>query len=190
MSSSAPVALALGWLICLSSGLSIVGCRVTQGEPGPEVRAPVAASAAVSKSPPVATPQNAGPHVELPAGVDWQTWTDGLSSARSQGRPIMLLVYAHWCQQCKALAPVFADPAVKALSAQLVMVEQNADDRPSWLEETFSGVTRDYVPRIFFVRPDGTVREDIKSGHPKYPYFYSAAGVEELKAAMRKAISG
>jgi hypothetical protein len=47
-----------------------------------------------------------------------------------------------------------------------------------------------YVPRIFFFGPDGNLRRDITSPHPRYPYFYTPRGVDALKRSMRAAVGG
>lgn len=99
----------------------------------------------------------------------------------------MVVVYADWCPHCRALGPVFADPEIEKLSKQFVMVRQNHDDSPAWLEpynQKFGG----YVPRIFFFDKNGKMREDLTSGHPRYPYFYAAEQPEFLKRTMRQAV--
>lgn len=183
--------------------LSIAACRV--GSEASVARAadhPPVANVAASSAPPAkasapasvaaikpAPAKPAGPHLELPANVDWQSWEAGLARAKAENKPVVLLVWAHWCPRCRELAPTFGDPEIAELSKQLVMVEQNADDRPAWLSEKFDNLYGGYVPRVFVVRPDGTVRTDITSGNPQYPYFYvphnKAALVDSLKKALR-----
>ena len=47
-----------------------------------------------------------------------------------------------------------------------------------------------YVPRIFFINPNGEVMTEIynESGHPQYKYFYSNA--ESIADTMEKVIKG
>jgi thiol-disulfide isomerase/thioredoxin len=100
----------------------------------------------------------------------------------------MVLVYADWCPHCRALGPVFSDPEIEALATHLVMVRQNHDEDPPWLQpynEKYGG----YVPRIFFFDSTGKIRDDLTSGHPRYPYFYAAEASDLLKRSMRRAIS-
>lgn len=190
--------------VFLVGSLSLVACRVgpeasaaraadhppatpvsTQSPPRAATSAPASAAAAVK--PPAARP--AGSQVELPANVDWQSWEAGLARAKAENKPVVLLVWAHWCPRCRELAPAFGDAELAELSKSVVMVEQNADDRPAWLSEKFDSLYGGYVPRVFFLRPDGTVRTDITSGNPQYPYFYvpqnKGALVESLKKALR-----
>jgi thiol-disulfide isomerase/thioredoxin len=155
-------------------------------KPTPAV-APVAAAAQ-----PVATaaaaPAAPDPHsVEFRGNIDWHTWSDALGIAARESKPIMVLVYADWCPHCRALGPVFSDPAVEALAKHFVMVRQNNDEDPAWLEpynQQYGG----YVPRIFFFDSKGKMRVDVTSGHPRYPYFYAAEAPEFLKKSMQRVI--
>lgn len=127
-----------------------------------------------------------GSKVNFPAGIKWLPWDAAVKQAKAKGKPICLVVYAHWCPKCRDLAPAFADPEIAKLAKELLMVHQNADDRPDWLAQRF-GKFGGYVPRLFFLRPDGSVAEDIVSGHAKFPYFYQPHKLDQLKAAMAKA---
>lgn len=197
----------LGRFVLLTSVLaglaSLTGCHI-----GPEaVAAPAVGGGAVVMAAPVSSAPKvvavapapvsavlpkraaAGAQLELPTNVAWQGWDAGLARAKAENKPVMLLVWAHWCPRCRELAPTFGDPEVAALAEKMVMVEQNADERPGWLSEKFDSLYGGYVPRVFVLRPDGTVRTDITSGNPEYPYFYvphnKAALVESLKKALR-----
>jgi thiol:disulfide interchange protein len=134
-----------------------------------------------------ARPAEPGHAVEWKGNVAWHTWSEGLSLAARESKPILVLVYADWCPHCRELSPVFADPEVEALAKRLVMVRQNHDDDPSWLQpynQKYGG----YVPRIFFFDSGGKIRDDLTSGHPRYPYFYAAEASDLLKRSMRRAI--
>jgi thiol-disulfide isomerase/thioredoxin len=180
---------------------SASACRVgpeaaVAGTPPPVLAvatpAPASAPAPVAPrppTPPASAPKPAGAKVELPANVDWQTWDAGIARARAENKPALLLVWAHWCPRCRELAPVFGQPEIAALAKRVVMIQQNADENPAWLSERFDSQFGGYVPRVFLLRPDGTVRTDITSGNPQYPYFYvprdSAALVKSLEAALK-----
>ena len=47
-----------------------------------------------------------------------------------------------------------------------------------------------YVPRFFFLKPDGTLNEALNSGHPRFPYFFASQSVDRLKAVMKTALGG
>jgi thiol-disulfide isomerase/thioredoxin len=118
--------------------------------------------------------------------IVWKTWSEGLSVARSNNKPICLFIYTTWCPRCHELIPKFDDIAIVRLSKKFVMIKQDADEKPSWLTEHF-GRFGGYIPRIFFMRSDGKVIKEINSGNPRYPYYYSDRDVEKLRASFKKA---
>jgi thiol:disulfide interchange protein len=118
--------------------------------------------------------------------IAWRSWESAQSLARSQGKSIGLIVYAEWCARCKELAPVFEQPDVASAAADLVMVRHDQDQPAPWLKDKL-GAYGTYVPRVLFLSPDGEVREDLTSGHPRYPYFYAALVQDTLVANMRAA---
>ena len=71
---------------------------------------------------------------------------------------------------------------------RMVMISQDADERPTWLAERFDGPYGSYVPRVFFLTSEGAVREDLQGGNPKYPYFFAPQAPDQLVAAMRRAL--
>lgn len=174
--------------------VALVACRSGDGPRGtrkitPEARAAPATTRTLP-APPAAQP--AGDHaaggVDWHGNITWHTWAEALPLARKESKPILLLVYADWCPHCRALGAVFSDPEIGELAKRFVMVRQNHDDAPPWLEpytQKYGG----YVPRIFFFDSDGKIRDDITSGHPRYPYFYAAEQPEFLKSSMRRITS-
>jgi thiol:disulfide interchange protein len=125
--------------------------------------------------------------VEFPDAVEWHTWEEGLGLAKAASKPLLVVVYAHWCPKCRSLTPIFGRPDIAALAKRFVMVRQDHDEAPAWLEQynqKFGG----YVPRIFFFDSNGNIRQDVTSGHPRYPYFYAAQQPEFLVSAMRRAV--
>jgi thiol-disulfide isomerase/thioredoxin len=145
------------------------------------------AAAAASAASPVATAARPSNAVEFPDAIRWHSWDDGVRLARAQNKPMMVVVYADWCPKCRALTPVFASAEVAELSKRLVVVRQNHDENPAWLQ-TYNEKYGGYVPRIFFFDPQGNVREDVTSGHPRYPYFYAAEQPDFLMRSMRQVI--
>ncbi len=118
--------------------------------------------------------------------IQWQTWQDGVAKATAQHQGIGLLIYADWCPHCRELQPLFRDPATVRAAKSLVMIRQNADEAPAWLQQRF-GQYGTYVPRLFFLHPDGAIAAEIQSGNPKYPYFYQPQQGDAMRAAMKKA---
>lgn len=120
------------------------------------------------------------------ATIAWQTWNDGLQQAAAHGKAMALYVYADWCPHCRELQPLFREADVVKASRSLVMVRQNADEAGPWLHERF-GRYGSYVPRLFFLHPDGSLAAEIQSGNPKYPYFYQPSQSVAMRAAMKQA---
>ena len=121
-----------------------------------------------------------------PPAIRWLTWQEGLAKAAAEHKAMGLLVYADWCPHCRELQPVFRDPAIVHASQSLVMIRQNTDESAPWLHERF-GAYGTYVPRLFFLHPDGTLAADIQSGNPKFPYFYQPQQGPAMRMAMARA---
>jgi hypothetical protein len=169
--------------------IGLLGCRAARVGPAPSPGDDVAASVPTQEA---AAPHSnapsttAAPHIAWSDKIAWRSWESALSDAQSQGKPICLVVYADWCVHCKELAPVFALPDVASAAADLVMVRQDQDALPAWLNQHL-GMYGNYVPRVLFLSADGKAREDLTSGHPRYPYFYAPSVSDRLVANMRAA---
>lgn len=169
--------------------LGLLGCR--SGDPPGRESARGTAAARQPEAP--APTSRARSHdketeeLDWGGSVEWATYEEGLARARAESKPMMVVVYAEWCPKCRALAPVFARPDVAELTKKLVMVRQDHDEDPAWLKP-YNDKYGGYVPRIFFFDSNGKVREDVTSGHPRYPFFYAAGHIEFLKRSMRTAI--
>lgn len=123
------------------------------------------------------------PHIAFDDAVTWHEWQAGKALAEKTGQPICVLLYANWCPRCRELAPLFAQRDIAALTGGVVMVKQLSDQVPPDLQ---AAVQRfgNYVPRMFFVMPDGSVRTEFVSGHKRFPYFYFAKRPEQLRGAL------
>jgi protein-disulfide reductase (glutathione) len=148
---------------------------------------------AVAKVTPTPTPTAAAKPkanaIEWSDSLAWKPWDEASKQAKASNKPMFLLVYADWCPHCRTLKTVFTDPEIAKLSEKFVMVRQDADSDSPWLAERV-GNLGGYVPRIYFLAPDGTVRPEITSGNGKYPYFYTPEGIDALKASMKRAAGG
>ncbi|MFN3200566.1 MAG: thioredoxin family protein [Bradymonadia bacterium] len=125
--------------------------------------------------------------------VEWQSWDAGMAKAKTEQKPVCLVVYADWCPKCRSLAPILSnDSELAAMGKEVIMIKQNSDERPQWLSEKFQQYGG-YVPRIFLLDANGEVKADLTSGHPRYPYFYTSGGtfgVDALKANLKKLLAG
>jgi len=158
--------------------------------PAPEANAApkTQADTAIPAVAPKTAPQPAEPAGDVaiwPTSIDWTDYESGLAAAKKTNQPIFLIIYADWCPRCRTLAPALADPELVELSKSFVMIKQDQEAKPAWLEAYSSFGA--YVPRIFFLKPDGAVREEINSGHLRYPHFFAANRIPAVKAAMRAA---
>ena len=118
--------------------------------------------------------------------IVWRDWDVALRTAKAENKSVCVVVYADWCPVCKQLAPEFAKPEVASAAAGLIMVRQDQDESAPWLKERL-GQYGNYLPRVFFLASNGEVREDLQSGHPRYPYFYAPLVTDRLLANMHTA---
>lgn len=177
----------------------LAGCakkEPAEAPPAGEATAAAKAEAPAAPAPPVAaaekppakpTPaeRKAKSAIKWPeAGVEWiDDWAAARTKSAETGKPICLVVYADWCPRCQELAPLFAEPDLVEASKGLIMVRQDNDARPEWLQAYADQGT--YVPRIFFFGADGHLRTDVTSGHPRFPFFYSSRQKDALVRSMK-----
>jgi thiol-disulfide isomerase/thioredoxin len=114
--------------------------------------------------------------------IDWQGYEAGLARAKAENKPICLVFYTSWCPHCRNYSHVFDDPKVVERAKRFVMVRANADSEPA-LASKFAK-DGGYIPRTFFLAPDGTLEADIHAPRPKFLYFYDEHDPAPLLAAM------
>jgi len=167
--------------LLLALAIALVGCD-----------APGVRSAEVPSEKPVSTKSSADRAPQKPGDIEWgnaiawRDWDVALRTAKAENKSVCVLVYADWCPRCKELAPEFRKPEVVSAAAGLIMVRQDQDESAAWPEEKLGRFGK-YVPRILFLDPNGEVREDLSSGHPRYPYFYAPLVTDRLLANMHTA---
>jgi thiol-disulfide isomerase/thioredoxin len=119
-------------------------------------------------------------------GIAWRGFDEGLAEASTHGFPLMMVVHASWCAQCKALKPKFADPELQELSHEFVMVNVDQDLVPKSQEFGPDGT---YVPRVLFVDPK-TLQADASLRNPdrsRTVYYYGPG--DDIVGTMKKALS-
>lgn len=118
--------------------------------------------------------------------IAWRPLDDGLAEAKAEGRPLMLVVHASWCNSCKQLKPAFQDRRLTELSERFVMVNADQDQTPGALAYAPDG---SYIPRVLFIDPTtGAVDESLQ--HPtrsRHHYYYGPS--DDLPAIMEKALA-
>uniref|UniRef100_A0A915HYS8 Thioredoxin domain-containing protein n=1 Tax=Romanomermis culicivorax TaxID=13658 RepID=A0A915HYS8_ROMCU len=139
-------------------------------------------------------PEDAPPKNPLSRGwnddIAWVSLEDGYRLAKEQRKPLFVLIHKTWCHACQNLKKTFAKAkAIQDMAKNFIMVNCEDDEEP-W-EEDFSPDGAKYIPRLFFVDPDGTVLKDVKNPKEEfqqYPYYYSnpAPIITAMKQIMKK----
>ena len=125
------------------------------------------------------------PHHGYGPAIAWRGFDVGFKDAAALGRPVMLLVHAAWCSRCKALRPIFSDPALVELSREFVMINVDQDLEPQVLRHGPDGT---YIPRVLFFSPAGELYTDVLNPtRQRYKYFYMPT--DDLVGAMRRALA-
>jgi len=164
----------------LAATLVTAGC-------GRREEAPQADPAATSTpAPPPALARVPGGEEWNASQIAWQGYEAGLAQAKAQNKPVCLVFYTGWCPHCRNYSHVFEDAAVVARARDFVMIRLNADEHGDIARR----YTPDggYVPRTFFLSPDGTLAADIHAPRPKFLYFFDERNPASILAGMKQAI--
>jgi thiol:disulfide interchange protein len=120
------------------------------------------------------------------AQIDWQPYEAGLAKAKAQNKPLCLVLYTSWCPHCRNYSHVFDDAQVVERARSFVMVRANADDEAALARKY--APDGGYIPRTFFLAPDGTLDPEIHAPRPKFLYFYDERSPAGLLAGMTEAL--
>ncbi len=86
------------------------------------------------------------------SGIDWHTYEDGLESARTQDKPVMIYFGAAWCSYCTMMKEdVFPDQRIIDASSDMIFIAEDTD-----VDTTIAnmyGVTG--LPTMIFLTPQG-----------------------------------
>lgn len=153
----------------------------------------------LQKAEPPAAQQVAKPVVQAPARpsakskgdwngaqIDWQDFAQGLQLAQANKKPICLVFSTSWCPHCRRYSQVFKDPQVVAQAKSFVMIHLDKDQNKE-LSRRFSP-DGEYIPRTFFLAPDGQLDASIQVSRPKYKYFYDEKNPQSLLGGMHQAL--
>lgn len=119
------------------------------------------------------------------AAIRWRPWTKALAEAKQNQKPICLVFYANWCRHCKNYGRVFHSQEVVEAARNFVMVRLNQDLNPR-LSRKFA-IDGDYIPRTYFLSPDGTPNYAIHASRDDFRYFYDEDDPESLLEGFRAA---
>jgi thiol:disulfide interchange protein len=155
---------------------ALVACGKTQAdEPSRDPASTASPTGAATTAPLSTTGWNT-------SQIAWQTYADGMRLAKEQHRPVCLVFSTTWCPHCKNYSHVFEDPRVVAEARDFVMIHLDSD-----VDEAVSSkysLDGSYIPRTFFLSPDGTVDPSIHAPRPRSMYFYDERDPSQLLAAM------
>lgn len=158
-------------------------------QPEPAAVTPAVTPVVAQGAPPAALarpPEGAAAETWNAAQIDWQPYDAGLARARAQNKPLCLVLYTNWCPHCRNYSRVFDDAQVVERARSFVMVRANADEEPALAGKFVPD--GGYVPRTFFLAPDGTLDPEIHAPRPKFLYFYDERSPAGLLGGMGEAL--
>lgn len=119
-------------------------------------------------------------------GIHWHDYDAGLRLAKAEKKPVCLVFYTTWCPHCVNYSRVFHDPQVVALAERFVMIRLDRDaNRPISRRYDFDG---EYIPRTFFLAPDGRIRRGIHATRQKFKHFFDENDPASLLLGMAAAL--
>ncbi len=133
-----------------------------------------------------AAPGTAGSTGWNDAQIKWRSYEEGLASARKEKKPVCLVFYTTWCPHCKRFSQIFSDPAVVERSKNFVMIRLDSDKNKD-LSAKYA-VDGEYIPRTFFLSPEGILDPAVHSRRDRYKYFYDESRPEGILFGMDLAL--
>ncbi|HYC00494.1 MAG TPA: thioredoxin family protein [Candidatus Limnocylindrales bacterium] len=121
------------------------------------------------------------------AGIAWKPFEQGLAEAKSAGKPVMLVFYTEWCPHCTNYSRLFHDPKLVELSKKFVMIRIDKDKDPA-LSGRYAP-DGEYIPRTFFLRPDGTLLTEVTEQRDQYKYFYNESDSGSVMRSMNAVLA-
>lgn len=126
--------------------------------------------------------------IEFKGPIQWQDWDAGLKQATAKGKPILVLMHTDACPKCTLLGHVFNNNKdVQKLAKSMVLVHIDGGRAPMPLMQRFARFGS-YVPKIVFLKADGTPMDQITSGNGNFPYYFQPSRPEGLLSAMQRAV--
>jgi thiol:disulfide interchange protein len=118
--------------------------------------------------------------------IVWKDYEAGLATAKKENKPVCLVFYTEWCPHCANYSKVFHDPKVVERSKQLVMIRLDKDKNAE-LSKQYAP-DGEYIPRTFFLTPDGKLEAGIHAPREKFQYFYDESNAASVLAGMDAAL--
>ncbi len=120
------------------------------------------------------------------ANIRWLKYDEGLATAKKEQKPVCLVFFTSWCPHCANFAKVFQSPDVVAKSKAFVMVRINGDDDRALSDQYKPDGS--YIPRTFFLSPQGELIPELTAGRAQYKYFYDEFKPAGILAGMDAAL--
>ena len=120
------------------------------------------------------------------ANIQWMSYEDGLAAAKKDHRPICLIFYTTWCPHCANYSKVFSSSEVVKKSKSFVMVRLDKDKNTE-LSKKYSP-DGEYIPRTYFLSPDGQLDASLAETRDQFKYFYSESEPTAILAGMDRAL--
>ncbi len=121
------------------------------------------------------------------ASIKWMGYEEGLAAAKASKKPVCLIFYTSWCPHCTNYEKVFSDPSVVEKAKSFVMIKLDKDKN----NEISAKYKPDgeYIPRTFFLSPDGKLDEGLTADRPQYKYFYAENDPSAIVGGMDRALA-
>lgn len=121
------------------------------------------------------------------AKIKWMGYEEGLAAAKASNKPICLIFYTTWCPHCTNYQKVFDNPAVVEKSKSFVMIKLDKDQN----KEISAKYKPDgeYIPRTYFLSPDGKLDEELSENRPQFKYFYNENDPSSILGGMDRALA-
>jgi Thioredoxin-like len=120
-------------------------------------------------------------------GINWRAFDAGLEAAKTEKKPVCLVLYTEWCPHCSNYSGVFHDPAVVEKSKRFVMVRLDKDKNDA-ISKKFAP-DGEYIPRTLFLSSAGVLDSSITAPRDKYRYFYDEKDPKSVLAGMDAALA-
>ena len=118
--------------------------------------------------------------------IGWRPYAEGMAAAKTEKKPICLIFYTDWCPHCTNYSKVFHDPKVVERSKQFVMIRINKDENGD-ISKKYAP-DGDYIPRTYFLSPQGELDTKIHAPRSKYQFFFDEKDPASVLAGMDEAI--
>lgn len=120
------------------------------------------------------------------SAIAWKPYAEGMAAAKTEKKPVCLVVFTEWCPHCKNYAKVFHDPKIVEKAKSFVMITVDKEKQPDVSKQ--HAPDGEYFPRTLFFGSDGTLDPSIAAPRDKYKYFYDEANPASLLAGMDAAL--